>query len=211
MAVSDCQEKAVLFMAHRMRVVNQQVSIQKVLNIMKMNCVNYGTKQCVVTIDYKMKLDPIYYREKTVDHYGKRGMSWHGSMIQYYTMEDLQGTSTPMLNKVYLDHMVDNENKQDKFAVFSIVEAIILAIKKKMPYIEKITFQSDNAGCYQNTMLMLLLPCLSYANGIEISRLIHTETQDGKSVLDAHFARSMQLITSWCKEGTIHCLLSDTS
>jgi ABC-type uncharacterized transport system YnjBCD permease subunit len=145
-----------------------------------------------------MKLDPIYYREKTVDHYGKRGMSWRGSMIQYYTMEDLEGTPTPMLNKLYLYHIVDNENKRDKLAVFSII--VIMAMKNLLPDTEKIIFQSDNAGCYQNTILMLLLPYLSYAHGIEIARLIHTETQDGKSVLDAHFAWSMQGIISWCKE-----------
>jgi hypothetical protein len=59
MTVRDCQENAVIFMGHRMRVINQQVSIQKLLNVMKMNCVSYGTKECVITIDYKMKLDPI--------------------------------------------------------------------------------------------------------------------------------------------------------
>ncbi len=129
-------------------------------------------------------------------------MSWHGSMVQYYTMENFEETSAPFLNKLYLDHIVDNENKQDKLAVISILEAVILAIRKHLPNIDQIILQSDNAGCYQNTMLMLLIPYLSYAHGIEISRIIHTETQDGKSVLDAHFARSMQrIIISWCKEG----------
>jgi hypothetical protein len=58
-------------------------------------------------------------------------------------MEDLERTSPLMLKKSAL---INYENKQNKFAVFSIVEAIILAIKKKMPSIEKIYFQSDNAG-----------------------------------------------------------------
>jgi hypothetical protein len=71
-----------------------------------------------------------------------------------------------------------------------------------MPNIEKVPFQTNNAGCYQNTMLILLLPCLSYAHGKEVSPPYPHKTQDGKSVLDAHLAPSMQLITSWCKEGT---------
>lgn len=100
MAVRDCQDNAVIFMGHIMRVINQQVSIQKLLNVMKTNCVNYGTKECVITIDYKMKLDPIYYREKTVDHYGQRGMSWHGYMIQYYVIKYSGRTSTPMLKQI---------------------------------------------------------------------------------------------------------------
>jgi hypothetical protein len=108
----------------------------------------------------------------------------------------LEGTSKPMLKKSAL---INYENKQKIFAVLSIVEAIILEIKKKMPSIEKISFQSDNAGCYQNTMLFIMcfLLFLSYAHGIEKSRLFHTENQEEKSSLNAHFARSMQLITSY--------------
>ena len=68
---------------------------------------------------------------------------------------------TPFLNKLYLDHIVDNENKQDKLA---ILEAVILAIRKHLPNIDQIILQSDNVGCYQNTMLMLLIPYLSYAH-----------------------------------------------
>ena len=58
-----------------------------------------GIAECFNTINYKMKLDPIYYREKTVDHYGKRGMSWHGAMLPYYTMEETDGNRKPQLTK----------------------------------------------------------------------------------------------------------------
>ena len=84
------------------------------------------------------------------------------------------------------------------------MEAIILGMKKYLPEFNKVTLLSENAGCYQNTLLMLQILLLSYAHGIQISRFLHTETQDGKSVLDAHFARSMQVITSLCKEGRVH-------
>jgi hypothetical protein len=50
-------------------------------------------------------------------------------------------------------------------------------------------------------MLPLILPFLSAVHGIQITRFIHTETQDGKSVLDAHFTRSMQVLIAWLKEG----------
>ena len=144
--------------------VTLEMSIQKIFDHMKDECVNNGKKLCVITLDYKMKLDPLYFREKTVDHYGKRGMSWHGSMVQYYTMENFEETSAPFLNKLYLDHIVDNKNKQDKLAVISILESVILAIRKHLPNIDQIILQSDNVGCYQNTMLMLLIPYLSYAH-----------------------------------------------
>lgn len=189
-------------MGHRLRMVNQQVAIEKTLDSMRQNFL-HGITECVITIDYKMKLDPIYYREKTVDHFGKRGMSWHGAMLQYYTMEEMDGNRTPQLTKYYMDHVIDNGNKQDKLAVFSLLEAVIMGMKEKLPVFSKVTLLSDNAGCYQNTLLMLLIPYLAFAYGTNITRFLHTETQDGKSVLDAHFARSMQVITSWCKEGSL--------
>lgn len=196
------QEKAILFMGHRLRVINQQVAIEQTLDSIRQHFLN-GITECFVTIDYKMKLDPIYYREKTVDHYGKRGMSLHGAMLQYNTIEETDGNLTPKLGKYYMGHVIDNENKQDKLAIFSLLEAVIMGMKEKLQTFSKITLLSDNAGCYQNTLLMLLIPYVAYTHGTNITRFLHTETQDGKSVLDAHFARSMQVITSWCKEGSL--------
>ena len=169
---------------------------------MKDRCLS-GEKsnECLITIDYKIKLEPIYYREKTVDHYGKRGISWHGAMIQYFTLEESDGKKIAIQHKVYVDQIISNENKQDRSAVFSILEALLLVIKKHLPFIEIIYLLSDNAACYQNTMILLVLPYLAYAHELQISRFIHTETQDGKSVLDAHFATSTQKIYSYCKKG----------
>jgi hypothetical protein len=47
-----------------------------------------ATDEAFVLVDFKMKLKPIYYREKTVDHYGKRGMSWHGASVQYWEYQE---------------------------------------------------------------------------------------------------------------------------
>jgi hypothetical protein len=83
--VRECGEKAKLFLGHRIRVIKQQRAIRKTLNDIRDRCmVNRTTSEAVVTLDYKMKLEPLYYREKTSDHYGKRGMSWHGAMVQYF-------------------------------------------------------------------------------------------------------------------------------
>jgi hypothetical protein len=37
--------------------------------------------------------------------------------------------------------------------------------------------------------------------GGETTLVIHTETQDGKSILDAHFARAMQAVMDWVRDG----------
>ncbi|KAI9560512.1 hypothetical protein GHT06_011445 [Daphnia sinensis] len=167
---------------------------------MERNCLHNGfCNECVLLIDYKMKFEPVYFREKTVDHYGKRGISWHGSMITFYTCVCVDGVQTTVPNKFYMDHVVENESKQDVTSVISILEAMIIAIKKLFPHITTIFLQSDNASCYQNTVLLMLIPYLGCAHSLYIRRFIHTETQDGKSVLDAHFARSTQVVYEHCK------------
>ncbi|KAF1313432.1 hypothetical protein FI667_g17364, partial [Globisporangium splendens] len=81
------------------------------------------------------------------------------------------------------------------------MEAILIRIKKDLPHIKKVVVLSDNATCYQNMLLPLVFLLLGYVHGIDIVRLIHTETQDGKGVLGSHFARSMQVLIAWVREG----------
>lgn len=60
-----------------------------------------------------MKFEPVYFREKTVDHYGNKGISWHGAMITFYTVVAVDGVRTAVQNRNYMDHVVENESKQD--------------------------------------------------------------------------------------------------
>ena len=62
-ALRGAHEKAILFKAHRLRVLNQQKSIEKAIDAMRKNYIN-GIIECFITKDYKLKLDPIYYHEK---------------------------------------------------------------------------------------------------------------------------------------------------
>ena len=201
-ALDGCLQKTQLFMGHRLRVLNQQHAIKKMQDEMMMNCLqNETVNECVILLDYKMKFEPVYFREKTVDHYGKRGISWHGAMITFYTVVAVDGVRTAVQNRYYMDHVVENESKQDITSVISILEAVIIGLKKMFPRLTTIYLQSDNASCYQNTMLLLLIPYLAFTYSLCIRRYIHTETQDGKSVLDAHFARCTQKVYEYCKEG----------
>lgn len=206
--VDDCALKVKLFLGHRVRVINQQLAIRKQIEEMKQRCLeNCGSDEAVLTIDFKMKLEPLYFREKTVEHYGKRGISLHGCMVQYFTFNSDGGGNAanhdyPSVNdqRLYFDHISEGDNKQDRESVMSVLEAIFLWLKKDLPHIKKVILLSDNAACYQNMLPPLVLPLLGFACGIQVTRFMHTETQDGKSPLDAHFARSMQVLVGWVKE-----------
>lgn len=143
-----------------------------------MNCLqNKTVSECVILLDYKMKFEPVYFREKTVDHYGKKGISWHGAMITFYTVVAVDGVRTAVQNRNYMDRVVENESKQDITSVISILEAVIIGLKKLFPRLTTIYLQSDNASCYQNTMLLLLIPYLAFTYSLCIRQYIHTKTK----------------------------------
>ena len=202
--VDECSSKARLFTSHKLRVINQQTTIQGIKDTMKSLCtINKSSDKAIVLLDYKMKLEPIYYREKTSDHYGKRGISWHGAMIYYFSYERNIETGTwhTVENTLYFDSLADVDSKQDKHAVLAMIEVVMLRIQRTLPHIKTIVLQSDNAACYSNTLLPLALPFLSKTYGLVTERFIHTKTQDGKSILDAHFATSGRILHAWVKEG----------
>ena len=66
-----------------------------------------------------------------------------------------------------------------------------MAIKRHLPHVTKINIQSDNAKCYSNGALVFCLYLLCQTHKLELLSYIHTETQDGKGSIDAHFAVSM--------------------
>ena len=109
---------------------------------MKERCNSDNQEEGHLVIDFKMKMDPIYYREKTVDHYGKRRISYHGAMLQCYRFEN----GIPIQEKIYIDQVCGNNSKQDRLTVLSLMEDLLVKIKREFPTIEKISIQSDNAG-----------------------------------------------------------------
>ena len=119
-------------------------------------------------------------------------------LCSYFTykeleVDDVNGTQSVMGSAirytVYCDQILEGSNKQDGLAVLSMIEAFLKQLNIELPHIKTVTLQSDNAGCYQNKELLLLIAILNTQNDIRITRYIHTETQDGKGLIDAHFAK----------------------
>ena len=65
----------------------------------------------------------------------KMGMSWNGAMLSF--MEEAYESRTRQLTTYYMNHLIDNENKHDKPAVFSLLEAVIMGINEKLPEFSK--------------------------------------------------------------------------
>ena len=208
-ACKDACNKFNLFMAHRMRCKNQQLALENLATIMKTRVV-YSKGECTIAhmvIDFKMKFEPMSTRETTLDHYGKRGIGWHGIHLVYYTLHEVtdeDGTTKlePIKQSLYIDQILDDGNKQDSACVLSLIDSALTMIQYNIPEIKEVILQSDNANSYQNMFLIAGLALLNASRkkgSVRISKYTHTETQDGKTVLDAHFATCMRFLYIFMK------------
>ena len=107
----------------------------------------------------------------------------------------------PIRYRTYLDQILSDGNKQDAHCVVSLLEAALNQIIHDLPFINSVTLQSENARCYENHFIMVAISILNeiYHRDIFISAFVHTETQDGKTLLDAHFARYIQFLSHFMK------------
>ena len=199
--LDDSIDRFRIYMGHKARCSNQSQSIRNIEEDLKDKCSkSKGDKvEALLIMDFKMKFNPMSSRESTIDHYGKRGISWHGFCLIYYLYDEVEDKPVRYCN--YLDQILSDGNKQDAYCVMSLLDAALAQINHDCPFISSVVVQSDNARCYENHFLILGMCILNdlYHPDIFISSFIHTETQDGKTLLDAHFARCMRFLSHFMK------------
>jgi len=185
-----------LYRGHSARVSNQQAEIERLYKELENLCLSTkSTTKGVLVVDWKMKFQSLSAKETTFEHFGKRGLSWHGCLLTYfrYKEEIVNNAVVPSAERVnvYLDQILEGDNQQNAGAVAGMVEAALEFFHSELPDLESVILQSDNAACYQNNELLFLLQLINSRSSVSIERYIHTETQDGKGLIDAHFARAM--------------------
>ena len=154
-----------------------------------------------------MKFEPMSSRETTLDHYGKRGISWHGFCLIFYLSctsftdgDNTKDVEEAVRYTVYLNQLLSDSNKQDSLSVFSLLDAAMSQIHEELPFITELILQTDNAKSYSNNFLLCAISLLNVVhehNSLSIIEFIHTETQDGKTILDAFFARCMKFVKNY--------------
>lgn len=197
--LTDSAEKFTKYQGHRLRVINQQKALDALKQEMIQESLAKGRSHAHLVIDFKMKYESKYHRGKTTEFFGKRGVGWHGALLIWY--ERNADTGEAVKRSKYIDQILKGSNKQDGLAVAALLEAAVWQVKRAFPFFERITLQSDNAKCYHAKMLLLMIPLLSFQLGIHIAKYIHTETQDGKGLIDAHFAKGSQHVDAFIGEG----------
>ena len=150
----------------------------------------------LMIMDWAMKFQPMKFREQMDDFYGKRGRSWHVTCV-------IKGGDDSGDQSVEVEtfvHLLD-ACVQDWFSVASIIEHTLRLIKTEDPHITKVYLRSDNAGCYNDTELLLSLQALVARHGMVFLRYDFSDPQSGKDVCDRRIASMKTHIRRWVNEG----------
>lgn len=87
-AISLAKDRLKLYVGHVQRAVNEDRRISTVMDSLRKSKPEFTV---LMIVDYKMKFEPICFGETSTDFFGKRGMSWHGSVIFYRRKESFSG------------------------------------------------------------------------------------------------------------------------
>ena len=126
-------------MSHNIRMAVQQRRIAEIEKELE----RPDSDHCKIILDYKMKLTPCQWRESTILHYGKRGISFHGAVLAFRNAKS-------EVELHYLDTVVEGDAKQNVGATFAVVEDLMKRVKailaKHAPHVTTFTFQVHSHG-----------------------------------------------------------------
>ena len=85
----DTETKSHLYLGHKVRCIDQQISITNDENIIIQRLAELGGMDILSLIitHFKMKYEPQSSRETTLDHYGERSIGWHSVHVMYNELE----------------------------------------------------------------------------------------------------------------------------
>ena len=171
--------------SHLLRSVQQDKARTDVLELL-------DEKAVLITQDWAMKFLPEKYRETQADWFGKRGISWHISVVVRKVEGKLQHQT--------LIHIVKT-SPQESETVIWIMQHILATLKKEHSEICTAYFRQDNAGCYHSVALLRACPELSRLTGVHIKRVDFSDPQGGKGACDRKAAAVKGHVRRFLNEG----------
>lgn len=193
--VSDSLQCFHLYQAHRVRVVNQRIGIEKEAKtiIEEVLKTKQKSKRALVVVDFKQKYLETRLRSSQQNDFGQRGMTWHICVLEYYDYVapcKANGCKERAARvQVPLDQLLDTGNKQDSTCVLSMLEAMLRMVDTELPWIHQLCLLSDNAICYHGKEVIFSIAFLNnFTRNAKIVKYLHSETQDGKAAADSHAA-----------------------
>lgn len=171
--------------AHQLRSIQQDKARTSLLE-------NLATSSVLITQDWAMKFLPQKYRETQADWFGKRGISWHISVVARKIADKLQ-------HQAFV-HIVENCS-QDSNVVVSIIRHTLQQLKKEHPEIKTAFLRQDNAGCYHSFTMIAACRLMKEATDIKVERVDFSDPQGGKGPCDRRAATIKAHVLRYINEG----------
>ena len=139
-----------------------------------------------------MKFLPQLYRESQQDWFGKRGISWHISVVFWRESGEIQSQA--------IIHIVQSCS-QDSNAVVLMMQHVLKTLKTEHPEIVRVFLRQDNAGCYHCGNNVLACPTIEKSTGIKVAQIDFSDPQGGKGSADGLVATCKCHIRIYINEG----------
>ena len=128
------------------------------------------------------------YRETQSDWYGKRGISWHISVVVRRVNGQLQ-TQTFV-------HILHSSNQGS-----STVILLLRTLKTDNPEIQYAYLRQDNAGCYHSATTIAAIPAIQLSSGVSVLAVYFSDPPGGKGPADHMSATCKNHIRRYINEG----------
>lgn len=170
---------------HILRSANQDQARTDVLELLDEETV-------FIIADWAMKFVPMKYRESQADWFGKRGISWHISVVYRRVKGQLQWQA--------FIHIIQSCD-QGSPAVVLIMEDVLKNLKRDYPEINTAYYRQDNAGCYHANETITSCPAISQSSGVKIASIDFCDPQGGKGAADRLAATCKSHVRRYINEG----------
>jgi len=196
-----------IYLGHLVRKVHETDMEQKIFSDLD------KSTQCVITMDYKMKVLSMVWRESMSHFFGKRGISFLGFAITRSKTEaekaaegvyDQAHPRVASFRSEFVTEFYDaisDDATEDGWALGRAVVPIVSEYHARNPHITAAIVLTDGAGNFAGTEFWIFLSLLHLFTGIKVILHIVKEAGCGKSFLDTHFAFCMHILTLLVAEG----------
>ncbi|KAK3745613.1 hypothetical protein QZH41_003631 [Actinostola sp. cb2023] len=172
--------------SHQLRSLRQDKSRTDIIS-------SLNDSNVLITQDWAMKFLPQKYRESQSDWFGKRGISWHVSVV-------VRRSKAGNLQHQAFIHIAKNCN-QDSNAVVAIMGHTLRHLKNEHPEITEAMYRQDNAGCYHGATMLTACHSMKDITGIEVKRVDFSDPQGGKGPCDRKAATVKGHVRRYINEG----------
>lgn len=171
--------------AHQLRSLQQDKARTTVLE-------DLDETKVLITQDWAMKWLPQRYRETQADWFGKRGISWHISVV-------VRRVNATLQHQTFV-HIVE-DCSQEGNSVIQLLRHTLETLKREHPEIETAALRQDNAGCYHSVAMVSACRLMAGETGIRVKRVDFSDPQGGKGACDRKAATVKAHVRRYVNEG----------